>query len=182
MVQILFFAGRDTDPDGAEAALRKAGFDVVRMPARFLPLMVEAGDELMEARKVGDLDVIEEETSAIVKRFGGGCQEIGEVSDDGDVPFKSLHDRLAQSERDKAMKLYYDDVDTKMLRDVFIAAVAKCSDAPASEKGFEELVSYYSYWCEKPKWQNALNFVLVNVCGRDLPSLIEETKAMEDEA
>jgi hypothetical protein len=90
MGEVCFSGDLNPNPDGCAAALRAAGFKVVRMPERFRKLMAVEGDEFLEASKVGtDLNAIWDEINAIAERFGGGCQECGEVSD-GDVPFRSL--------------------------------------------------------------------------------------------
>jgi hypothetical protein len=98
MGRVVFSGNGNPDgADGAAAALRKAGFDVVRMPARFLKLMDIPGDEFLEASKVGDLAAVWSELNAIIKPFDGEClDECGEISDDH-VAFQSLYEEEASN-------------------------------------------------------------------------------------
>jgi hypothetical protein len=93
MGEVVFSGNLDPDPDGCAAALREAGFEVVRMDERFKKLMDVPGDEFLEATKVGtNLNAIWDEITAIVERFNGDCQQCGEISDDH-VPLEFLHEQ-----------------------------------------------------------------------------------------
>jgi hypothetical protein len=92
MGKVCFSGNLNPNPDGCAAALREGGFKVVRMPERFQKLMDVEGDEFMEVSKVStDMDATWNEISAIAERFGGTCDECGEISDDH-TPFNLLHD------------------------------------------------------------------------------------------
>ncbi len=87
---VVFSGDLEPDPDGAEGALREAGFEVARMPQKFRQHMAIAGDEYMEATRLGvDEDAMMDEIEAIVAPFGASCMECGFVAA-GDVPFSYL--------------------------------------------------------------------------------------------
>jgi hypothetical protein len=46
---IAFSGDLDPDPDAAAAALRKAGFSVTRLPARFRPRLAHPRDDFLQA-------------------------------------------------------------------------------------------------------------------------------------
>ena len=94
----------DNDPDGAAAALRRAGFHVTRMPASFrsrleFPLddwMLVTIDVLTDDDKV--LIAVMREVGAIVDRYGGDFSECGAIPSDRE-PFAHLFDDPSLSRR-----------------------------------------------------------------------------------
>jgi hypothetical protein len=95
MGSIAFAGDLDQDADGAEIALRRAGFHVTRMPDKLRPGLAHPEDEFMEASKAGtdaDAIAIMYEIDAIVKPFGGLCDEVGAVASDH-VPFAELFEQ-----------------------------------------------------------------------------------------
>jgi hypothetical protein len=85
----------DFDPDGAAIALRRAGFDVMRMPERFRSRMEIPQDDFIlvsTEATAGDekvLIAVMREISAIVDRYGGDLSECGPILSDH-VPFEEL--------------------------------------------------------------------------------------------
>jgi len=91
------FDGYGDDPpdvDGAEIALRRAGFHVIRMPeklrSRGLPL-----DDFLLAMRDGPNDdkfvsAVWDEIDAIVDRYGGDICECGLIKSDEEHPFERL--------------------------------------------------------------------------------------------
>ena len=93
MGSIAFAGDLDQDADGAEIALRRAGFHVTRMPDKFRSQLAHPDDEFMEASKAGTDDgAIMDEINAIVERYGGLCDEVGTITSDH-VPFKELFEQ-----------------------------------------------------------------------------------------
>jgi hypothetical protein len=84
----------DHDADGAEIALRRAGYHVIRMPEKFRPLLCHPDDYFMEASIDGSDDdkivgAIMDEINAIVDQYGGHCDEVQSITPDH-VPFEAL--------------------------------------------------------------------------------------------
>jgi len=78
---IVFSGDMNPDPDGCEAALREAGYEVTRMPERFKKLMSVPGDEFLEAMKV------------IVEPFGADADDFGEFDPATHIPFQFLREQ-----------------------------------------------------------------------------------------
>jgi hypothetical protein len=84
--------GESTDPDGAAAALRRAGFEVTLMPEKFRALLDEPEDYFMEASIEGFEDdnlAIWHEIEAIVDQYGAICDRCGPVPSDW-VPLEDV--------------------------------------------------------------------------------------------
>src|SRR5262245_61874508 len=87
----------DNDPDGAAAALRRAGYQVTRMPQSFrsrleFPLddwMLVTTNVLTDNDKV--LIAVMREVGAVVDRYGGDFSECGPIPSDRE-PFADLFD------------------------------------------------------------------------------------------
>jgi hypothetical protein len=93
MGSIAFAGDLDQDADGAEIALRRAGFHVTRMPQTFRSRLAHPDDELMEASKAGaDDGAIMDEINAIVEQYGGLCDEMQSIASDY-VPFAELFEK-----------------------------------------------------------------------------------------
>jgi hypothetical protein len=90
---IVFSGDMNPDPDGCEAALREAGYEVTRMPERFKKLMSVPGDEFLEAMKVGTTDAICAELNAIVEPFGADADDFGEFDPATHIPFQFLREQ-----------------------------------------------------------------------------------------
>jgi hypothetical protein len=94
MAVIAFSGGLSPDVDAAAVALRKAGFEVLRMPSEYHKRMDVPGDECVEAYKMHDenhdeddaLHAMFEEVNALVDQYGGLAHECG-VVEQGHVPF-----------------------------------------------------------------------------------------------
>jgi hypothetical protein len=56
MATIVFTGDLDPDPDGAAAALRRAGYQVRRMPEKFRPTLAHPRDDFIEALIDIDID------------------------------------------------------------------------------------------------------------------------------
>jgi hypothetical protein len=100
MAQVVFSGNYPYDSDGAAEALRKIGYTVHRMPASH-PTLGHPLDEFIEAIIAGPpgpppnvppplleklLFALMREVGAVAKRFGGWCEQCGQVEDDY-VPF-----------------------------------------------------------------------------------------------
>jgi hypothetical protein len=81
-----FSQGCDPDPDAASAALREAGYTVIRRP---LDLKIEPdleGDDFIEVRGKGDnddedsRDAMEAEVNRILEPFGGAIDPSGALT------------------------------------------------------------------------------------------------------
>jgi hypothetical protein len=91
------FSGDAADPpdvDGAADKLRKAGFDVYRLPDKFRRHLAHPLDDFLELRIEGLDDdklwgEIMEEVNTIVERCGGLCDECGPIEPDS-TPFADL--------------------------------------------------------------------------------------------
>lgn len=84
------------DVDAAAAELRRAGYEVFRMPEKYGGLLAHPLDDFIEAHthiegadndKV--IDALWNEVDAIVSKFGGLCWECGPIEPDH-VPFADL--------------------------------------------------------------------------------------------
>jgi hypothetical protein len=79
---IAFSGDLDPDPDAAAVDLRKAGFTIIRLPARFRPRLYHPRDDFLQA-VIGGTITDEEKTvgavmhelNAIVSDYGGDCSE-----------------------------------------------------------------------------------------------------------
>jgi len=90
------FAGDldDFDPDGAAVALRRAGFEVMRMPATFRSRMEIPEDDFILVYTDGPetykfMSAVMKEINAIVDRYGGLLNECGPIASDR-APFEEL--------------------------------------------------------------------------------------------
>jgi hypothetical protein len=90
------FAGDldDFDPDGAAIALRKAGFDVMRMPATFRSRMEIPADDFLLVCTDGPetekfIAVVMKEIDDIVRDYGGLLDDCGPIASDR-PPFEEL--------------------------------------------------------------------------------------------
>jgi hypothetical protein len=79
---IAFSGDLDPDPDAAAVALRKAGFAVTRLPAKFRPRLCLPRDDFLQATIGGTITNDEKtvgavmaELNAIVRDYGGDCSE-----------------------------------------------------------------------------------------------------------
>jgi hypothetical protein len=94
----------DNDPDGAAAALRRAGYQVTRMPQSFrsrmeFPLddwMLVTTDVLTDDDNVWS--AIMDEVGSIVRAYGGDFSECGPIPSDRE-PFAHLFDDPSLSRR-----------------------------------------------------------------------------------
>jgi hypothetical protein len=81
------------DPDGAEIALRRAGFDVIRMPEKFWSRLELPDDFILVTTDGPDDDkftgAVMDEINAIVNRYGGLLDEWGAI-DPNRGPFEEL--------------------------------------------------------------------------------------------
>ncbi len=98
MAYIAFSGDCEPDPDSAAEELRRAGYEVFRMPDKH-PILVHPLDDHIECLIDGsdDLKIISaimHEIDGIVDQHGGMCIECGPIAADY-VPFKQLFaDRL----------------------------------------------------------------------------------------
>jgi hypothetical protein len=88
-----FFSG-DCDPDleGATAALRQRGFEVLRLPEKFRPLLWHPRDDCLEVSidaGSSDPSTLMDEVSELVDRFGAEANDFGVCGPDH-VPFSFL--------------------------------------------------------------------------------------------
>ena len=98
------FYGDDSDPEGAAAALRRAGFEVVRMPEELRPhhaRLLFPDNSFWEASTEASVDSLDDELACvaepcfsigskvvdIVEPFGGECVGWGPVKPDY-IPFE----------------------------------------------------------------------------------------------
>jgi hypothetical protein len=93
MAYIAFGGGCKPDPDSAADELRRAGYEVFRMPDQH-PILADPLDDHIECVIEGPdepkiIDAIFSEINAIVDQYGGLCMECGPVGADY-VPFKEL--------------------------------------------------------------------------------------------
>jgi hypothetical protein len=93
MAYIAFSGGCEPDPDSAAQDLRRAGYEVFRMPERH-PILAHPLDDHIECviessddSKI--IDAVFSEINAIVDQYGGTCIECGPVAADY-VPFEQL--------------------------------------------------------------------------------------------
>jgi hypothetical protein len=96
---IAFSVELEPDPDGAAIALRKAGFTITRLPARFWHLLIP-GDDFLYAVTGGAitddykiLGAVMNEINVIVRDYGGGCSECGFILADCELSFDELFDQ-----------------------------------------------------------------------------------------
>jgi len=91
----------DNDPDGAAAALRRAGYHVVRMPDDMRARLEFPLDDWMLVTTDVDTDdhdmwsAIIEHAGAIVRPYGGDFSECGPIASD-EEPFAELFDEPAR--------------------------------------------------------------------------------------
>jgi hypothetical protein len=96
---LVIFAG-DGAPDvaGAVAELERHGFEVIRMPEKFRPLLHLPGDDFAQVWKPaateehGVVCEIMEQAREIVAAFGGSADSFGPARPD-ELPFIDLFDR-----------------------------------------------------------------------------------------
>jgi hypothetical protein len=84
----------DFDPDGAEIALRRAGFHVIRMPEKLRSRGCPLDDFLLAMRDGPNDDkfvsAVRDEIQTIVRPYGGDCYEWGLIeSDELEHPFEN---------------------------------------------------------------------------------------------
>jgi hypothetical protein len=85
---IIFSGERHPDVSGAEAALRMAGFEVARMPAKYRAHLCHPADDFFSVSKsyVGEHDAISDAMVAtlneIVDQHGAMADDCGPVDDD----------------------------------------------------------------------------------------------------
>ena len=85
----IIFSGDDefdfgNDPDGAEIALRNAGYEVTRLPTKYRTQLAHPDDDFMLVSTVTEktADFIFDELNAIVGRYGALADDVGTVAPD----------------------------------------------------------------------------------------------------
>jgi hypothetical protein len=92
------------DPDGASDALRRAGFNVTRMPLRWRERMTFPEDEFILVTIEGSDDrkiirAVMDEINTIVRPFGGDLDECGPIHG---VPFEVLFKEPSHPKKEAA--------------------------------------------------------------------------------
>ena len=99
MTTVVFSGERGPDPAAAAAALREEGHEVVTMPEKFRSRLVHPRDDFIEVTKrivggeVNDAMEIEmmHDVDTIVDRYGGWCDDGGQIDEDH-IPFSDMFD------------------------------------------------------------------------------------------
>jgi len=95
MATIVFSGDLNPDPDAAAVALRKAGYEVRRMPEKFRPTLAHPRDDFIEALIESDgsddkiVDAIWKEIDTIVDQYGALCPQCGFVAANY-IPFSDV--------------------------------------------------------------------------------------------
>ena len=97
---IIFSGDLDPNPEAATDALRKAGYEVVKMPEEFRPQLAHPRDYFLEVVKpivcdpedfMDEANIMMDELKEIVDRYGALADDCGPIDVDH-IPFASLFD------------------------------------------------------------------------------------------
>jgi hypothetical protein len=100
---VIFTGDLDPDPEAAAEALRKAGYEVAKMPEKFRPLLAHPRDDFFEVTKpvvcdlkdiMNEADIMMDELNKLVDRYGAIADDCGPIDVDH-IPFASVFGELA---------------------------------------------------------------------------------------